>query len=144
MKDIHDRQYKKVFSNPLLAQKLLSSFVHEKFIKHLDFDRMTRKDKSYITPNMKRYESDIVYEIYYKNKPVYVYILLEFQSTVDWKMPIRFLRYILELYEDNGRNSESGLYPAIFPLLLYNGEVKWTAKRNISELIEGSILSHFD
>ncbi len=92
----HDRQYKKVFSTPILAQKLLTSFVHEKFIKHLDFDTMTRKDKSYVTPNMKKYESDIVYEIYFKDRPVYIYILMEFQSTVDKKMPIRFLRYILK------------------------------------------------
>ncbi|MGL1890753.1 MAG: Rpn family recombination-promoting nuclease/putative transposase [Spirochaetaceae bacterium] len=139
IKDIHDRQYKKVFSTPILAQKLLTSFVHEKFIKHLDFDTMTRKDKSYVTPNMKKYESDIVYEIYFKDRPVYIYILMEFQSTVDKKMPIRFLRYILELYEDNGKNSETGLYPAIFPLLLYNGEAKWTAKRDISEIIDSTI-----
>ncbi|QEN04183.1 hypothetical protein EW093_05515 [Thiospirochaeta perfilievii] len=89
--------------------------------------------------NIKKYESDIVYEIYFKDKPVYIYILMEFQSTVYKKMPIRLLRYILELYEDNGRNSESGLYPAIFPLLLYNGESKWTAKKNISEVIDKTI-----
>lgn len=99
---------------------------------------MTKNDKSYVTDNMKKFESDIVYEIFYKNKPVYIYLLMEFQSTVDKRMPLRFLRYILELYEDNGKNDE-GLYPAIFPLLLYNGEAKWTAKTNIADVIDQSI-----
>lgn len=83
MKDIHDRQYKHVFSNPIFVEKLLTSFVKEDFVKHLDFNRMTKKDKSYVTDKMKMFESDIVYEIYYKNKPFYIFLLMEFQSTVD-------------------------------------------------------------
>ena len=35
------------------------------------------------------------------------------------------------------------LYPAIFPLLLYNGQAKWSAKLNVSELIEESISSKY-
>lgn len=139
MKDIHDRQYKHVFSNPIFVEKLLTSFVKEDFVKHLDFNKMTKMDKSYVTDKMKKFESDIVYEIYYKDRPVYIYLLMEFQSTVDKRMPLRFLRYILELYEDNGKNSETDLYPAIFPLLLYNGEAKWTAKSNIADVIDKSI-----
>ena len=143
MKDIHDRQYKLIFSNPIFVEKLLTSFVHEDFIKYLDFTRMTKKSNSYITDKMKKFESDIVYEIYYKDSPVYIYLLMEFQSTSDNKMPIRFLRYILQLYEDNGRNKKTGLYPAIFPLLLYNGEKKWTAKSNISDIIEYTLPSKY-
>lgn len=139
MRDIHDRRYKYVFSHPKLVEKLLTSFVHENFIKDLDFSRMTKLDKSYVTEDMQKFESDIVYEIYFKDKPVYIYLLMEFQSSVDKKMPLRFLRYILELYEDNGKSSESGLYPVIFPLLLYNGEAKWTAESNIKDVIETTI-----
>lgn len=139
MKDIHDRQYKQVFSHPIFVEKLLKSFVHEDFIKDLDFNRMTKTDKSYVTKKMAKFESDLVYKIYYKDRAVYIYLLMEFQSTSDRKMPLRFLRYILELYEDNGSSSKSGLYPAIFPLLLYNGERKWMAKSNISKIIETSI-----
>lgn len=54
-------------------------------------------------------------------------------------MPLRFLRYILELSESYGKNHRTKLFPAVFPLLIYNGEKKWTAKSNPMELYEKTI-----
>lgn len=141
--DWRDRQYKSVFAEPLFIQKLLESFVNEKFIKFLDFSTLKRKNNSYISKDMRKFESDLVFEIFFKKEPMYIYLLLEFQSTVDVKMPVRFLRYILELYEDNGVNKGTGLYPAVFPLLLYTGDKKWNVKNNINDLIEHSIPKEF-
>ena len=31
---------------------------------------------------------------------VYIFLLLEFQSTVDTRMPVRFLRYITGVYQN--------------------------------------------
>jgi predicted transposase/invertase (TIGR01784 family) len=54
-------------------------------------------------------------------------------------MPIRFLRYIMELYESFRNIPNEGMFPAVFPLLLYSGDAKWTAKEEINSLIEKSI-----
>ena len=54
-------------------------------------------------------------------------------------MPVRFLRYITELYESFRKLPENGKFPAVFPLLLYSGDSKWIAKEEISVLIEKSI-----
>lgn len=143
MRDYHDRRYKYVFSHPLFVQHLLESFVHEDFIKELDYSSLKRIDKSFITSKFEKYESDIVYEVYIKEKPIYIYILMEFQSTVDKKMPFRFLRYILELYEAFGFNKNTNSYPAIFPLLLYNGEPKWTAEINFQNMISKTISDRY-
>ena len=71
------------------------------------------------------------------------YVKLKFQSTIDLTMPLRFLRYILELSESYGKNKRTGLYPAVFPLLIYNGEEKWIAKKNPKELFEATIPERF-
>lgn len=143
MAERHDQRYKKVFSNPIFVEKLLKSFVHEKFVEGLDFNRMTKIDKSFIDKLMVEKESDLIYEIYFKDKPIYIYLLMEFQSSVDRTMPLRFLRYILELSETYGKNKESKLYPAVFPLLIYNGDENWTAKKDTKELYEKTIPPKF-
>lgn len=139
----HDLRYKRIYTNPLFIEKLLTSFVNEQFIKGLDFSSIKRLDKSFIDSNMRKKESDLVYEIYFKKQPVYFYLLLEFQSTVDRSMPLRFLRYILELSESYGRNKQTKLFPAVFPLLIYNGDRRWTAKLNPNQLYEKSIPSKY-
>lgn len=138
MANEHDRRYKKLFSHPVFVQELLEHFVHEDFIKELDFNSLERLDKSFITDDFKEKESDLIYKIQYQGKDVYIYLLLEFQSTVDKYMALRMLRYICEFYEYVVQTRVTSL-PSVFPVLLYNGDAKWTAKKSIKELIENHI-----
>lgn len=49
LQDWRDRQYKAVFSDPVFIQKLLESFVNERFIERLDFSTLKRMNNSYIS-----------------------------------------------------------------------------------------------
>jgi len=87
--------------------------------------------------------SDVIYKIKLRGQDVYVIILTEFQSTVDRFMVLRVLNYITNFYMDyvfSMRESEETerlfKLPAVFPIVLYNGEDRWTAPINIAELIE--------
>jgi predicted transposase/invertase (TIGR01784 family) len=135
----HDKRYKRIFSNPYFLQKLLESFVNEDFISKLDFTTLKRLDKSFISKEFRRKESDLIFSVNFKNTPVYIFLLIEFQSTVDKLMPVRFLRYITELYETFHGKTKSGKLPAVFPVLLYSGDPKWTAKTEIWEIIEKTV-----
>ena len=132
----HNKRYKRIFSNPYFLQKLLESFVHEDFIRKLDFTTLKRLDKSFVSKEFRRKESDLIYSVSFENTPVYIFLLIEFQSTVDKMMPVRFLRYITELYETFHGKTESGKLPAVFPVLLYSGNPRWTAETEIRKLIE--------
>ncbi len=124
-------------------QRLLQSFVHENFVEDLDFSTLKRVDKSFVTESFKEKESDIIYTIKFKESIIYIFLLLEFQSTVDKNMSIRFVRYITELYESFQVKTESGKLPAVFPILLYNGDAKWTAPFRFEERVEQSIPKGF-
>ncbi len=137
----HDTRYKKLFKNPLLVEELLTSFVHEDFIKELDFSTLDKLDKSFVSDAFKNKESDMIYRIKFKNQFIYIFLLLEFQSSVDKKMPIRILRYICEFYDELELKGDK--YPAVFPIMLYNGDAKWTAETNIKDVIEESIPNTF-
>lgn len=135
----HDRRNKRLFTHPKLVEELLTYFVDEDFVKELDFSTLERLDKSFITDDFKEKESDLIYKIDFKGSELYIYLLLEFQSTVDKFMSLRMLRYITEFYEFLVYNKRVKSLPAVFPLLLYNGDRKWTAPSDIRELIHPDI-----
>ena len=139
MANDNDKRYKKIFSNPFVVEELLLYFVHEGFVKDLDFSTLERLDKSFVTEKFQEKESDIIYKVNFKGNEIYIYLLIEFQSTVDKFMSLRILRYILEFYDFLSQNDKFVKLPTVFPILLYNGEDKWTAKENINDIIIGSI-----
>jgi len=134
---IHDSGYKKLFSNRTIFQQLLETFITEAWVKDLDFSKCETLDKSFITDHYKETESDLIYKIKLRRKTVYIYVLLEFQSKVDRFMVLRVLFYILSFYMDYTANyTRIKKLPAIFPIVLYNGQRKWSAPTKISDLIE--------
>ncbi len=75
-----------------------------------------------------------MWRIRWGNDWLYVYILLEFQSTVDHFMAVRVLSYIALLYQDIIRNKKLGT-KNLLPLVLYNGERSWQAPVDLDALI---------
>ncbi len=137
MATIHDSGYKRLFSNKIFFRQLLETFVHEPWVKEIDFTQCETLDKSFISEHYKETESDIIYKVRLKGREAYLVILLEFQSTVDRFMALRMLNYLTNFYMDYVE-SQSGvrLLPPVFPLVLYNGDRRWTAPVSLAELIQ--------
>ncbi|MHC9543703.1 MAG: Rpn family recombination-promoting nuclease/putative transposase [Vulcanimicrobiota bacterium] len=134
----HDRGYKALFSHPRMVKELILSFVKEEFVENIDFSTLTRSFNSFVTEEFREREADIIWQVKVKGSPVYFYLLIEFQSTVDRFMVLRLLSYILLFYleiikDEKVRNA--GHLPAVFPLLLYSGADQWNAAQTIQELI---------
>ena len=146
MANEHDYRYKKLFSHPKMVEELLTSFVNEEFISRIDFSTMEQVNKSFVTSSYTGKESDIIYKVRFNdNREVFIYLLLEFQSTVDKYMALRILRYICELYEfiiSEWGDKKFRKLPAVLPVMLYNGDEKWTAVTQFSELVETSLPEH--
>ena len=135
----YDDAYKFLFSNKKIFLQLLQSFVDEDFIKDIHLDDIDLLDKSFVSDEFLQRESDIIYRIKLKANEIYIYILVEFQSTVDKSIPVRMLLYLLQFYDLLLRNSRKGNLPAVFPVLLYNGSQDWTIPSNIKDLIDKTI-----
>ena len=135
--NIHDSGYKKLFSNRTIFRQLIETFVNQEWVHSLDFDTCEPLDKSFISEHYKETESDLIYKIQFHNHEIYIYILIEFQSTVEPFMALRVLNYLTNFYMDFlANNSGIKKLPAVFPIVLYNGSVPWTAPVNLSALIE--------
>jgi predicted transposase/invertase (TIGR01784 family) len=147
MHHIHDKSYKDLFSNKELLVDMIQSFVKSSWRKEITKDNIELVNKSYILSDYEELESDIVYKATIEDKEVIFYILLEFQSYVDYSMPIRLFLYMSEIWREVLKNtkqtevkSKEFKLPAIVPLVLYNGEYKWTVERKFKNIINKSEL----
>ena len=141
---VHDSGYKRLFSNKTIFRQLIQTFVEEEWVRRLDFERAERLDKSFVSEHYKETEADIIYKVPLldSDKVVYLALLIEFQSTVQRFMILRTLQYKCNFYMDfvlANKGERDLMLPALFPLVLYNGEDKWTAPANIDQLIETEV-----
>ncbi len=142
MPNIHDTGYKRLFSDKRIFRQLLETFVDLDWVKDIDFDSCELLDKSFVSDHYKETESDIIYKVKLREQDLYIIILLEFQSTIDRFMSLRFLNYISNFLMDfvQSAKQKPRSLPAVFPLLLYNGDKKWTAPQALDQLIDGNEL----
>jgi predicted transposase YdaD len=138
--DDHDRRYKRLFSHPGFVSRLLDSFVDEPFLRDLDLSTLELVNTSFVSGRHARRDSDVIWKLLVADSPVYFYLLIEFQSGVDETMPLRFLRYLTEFYESLvAQLDRTDALPAVFPLLLYNGDASWTVPRSVEQMIRATI-----
>jgi len=73
-----------------------------------------------------------------QDKPAYLMILLEFQSSPDPWMTVRFLVYIGLLYQQliKDKQLKSGKLPPVFPVVLYNDNRTWQGPVDLKKLID--------
>jgi len=138
MTHTHDHSYKLLFSEPEVVIDLLQGFVHEDWVKELDFTTLEKVSGSYISDDLRSREDDVIWRVKYRQSWIYVYLLLEFQSTVDRYMAVRLMTYIGLLYQDLIKSKQTlpdRRLPPVFPVVLYNGEQRWTAATELKELI---------
>ena len=136
---IHDSGYKRLFSNRTIFRQLIETFVEEEWVTRLDFEQAERVDKSFVAEHYKETESDLIYKVPVRGteQVVILYLLIEFQSTVDRFMALRVLHYITSFCMDYRRGQKkASKLPALFPLVLYNGDELWNAPVNVEDMIE--------
>lgn len=134
----HDKWYTRVFSNPRIVEELLRSFVHEKFVQELDFSSIRKLNTKFIPVSERSRHADLVFEIEAHGQIAYIYLFIEFQSTVDHFMALRMARYLFEFYQEIQVLTQGELLSPAFPILIYNGDQIWTAPERFSELLSES------
>ena len=133
----HDAAYKALFSDPNLVADLIQGFVGHSWVHELDLSSLELVNAGFVSEQFQRRESDVVWRVRFRDDWLYVYILIEFQSTVDRFMALRLLVYIGLLYQ---RLIEEGLIgpreklPPVLPIVLYNGNQPWWAPQELEGL----------
>lgn len=61
---------------------------------------------SFITDQLKSSCVDLLYRANWKERGGFMYLLVEHQSTYDWEMPLRILKYMINIIDYHKKNSE--------------------------------------
>ena len=135
----HDPSYKLLFSHPQMVRDLLVGFVAEPWVAELDFTTLEQVSGSYVADDLRDREDDLLWRVRFRDRWLYLYLVLEFQARVDPFMAVRLLTYIGLLYQDlirQGATTPTGRLPPVLPIVLYNGKPRWTAATELFDLIE--------
>ncbi|MGO3058921.1 MAG: Rpn family recombination-promoting nuclease/putative transposase [Halomonas sp.] len=143
MANHYDTGYKELFSYPEFVQQLLEGFAPPEISELMDFSTLKLHSGNYITPLFEEKFEDLVWSVQVNwqgaTQEVYLYLLLEFQSRVDRTMPIRLMHYVACFYDHllkaKATTPGKGL-PPVFPVVLYNGNPRWTAPQDIYDMVQ--------
>ena len=134
----HDESYKLLFSHPQLVKDLLTGVVPEPWVQHVDFSTLEKVSGTFVADDLRDREDDVIWRVRWQGQWLYVYLLLEFQRTVDWFMGVRLVTYRGLLYQDlirSGRLGPGDKLPPVVPIVLYNGKERWNAPLELSNLL---------
>ena len=123
----HDISHKEFYSHPENVKDLIQGFVALDCVSDFDFNTLERENGSYVAKENTERHDDIIWKLRWRDKWVYVYILIEFQSDVDETMPVRIMSYValFYLYLLTNKNLEywkEKKLPVVLPIVLYNGK----------------------
>ena len=133
----HDASYKNFFTHHRTVADTLRAAAGD-LARHLDFATLERMPASFVTEHLGQRHTDMLWRIGTNSGDwVYILILLEFQATVDRRMALRMMDYIATIWLRLGREDlgPGGEYPFVLPVVIYNGERRWTAPTDIGDLI---------
>lgn len=117
----HDLLVKATLSHPQATQEFARAYFPADFLERIDMPSLKLTNKSYVTDELKEFHNDLVFSFTIDNQQGYAYCLLEHQSTPDFRMGLRFIKYNIALIEDylKGKD-ETTPWPLIVNVCLYH------------------------
>jgi predicted transposase YdaD len=136
----HDLSYRLFFAHQRMIQDLLREIVGEQWVERIDFDSGEKMEASFVSTKYESRESDVIWKFQRQDggEPVYVYILLEFQSRPDPSMAVRFMGYESLFYQSlmaSQPAAERRKLPPVIPVVVYHGSEPWNVATDLGSLI---------
>ena len=142
-----DISRKTVLGNPILCAQFLRDNINIpcfKDVRSEDIEDVSERYRPYLGTE---YESDTVKRIWLRGEPLFLISLTEHKSQVDYDVSMQLLKYMLCIWLDyakemerkkEGASDRKGFrYPAIIPVVYYEGRAPWTAERRFRGRISG-------
>lgn len=93
-----DDIFNKIFTNKELFLIFLQKYIKLPFVNEVTIDNLIIEDTLLVDLQDHNRRTDILYQIKVNNKEMFVFLLLEHQSSVNYLMPFRMLEYTVKIY----------------------------------------------
>lgn len=124
-----NNEHDKIFRTVLDKKTDVSKFLNKFLGLNIKTEELEKYNSSYIDPKFKNKEADIVYRIKDKN----IFLLIEHQTKIDKKMPIRLHEYSTEIMASAMEENKYKSIPSVIPIVLYTGKTKWKIENETIE-----------
>ena len=127
----HDEFFKATFSRVKVAREYLQKMLSPALLQVLDLKKLKRVNGSYVSPTLREFFTDVVYECPLKDSElkICISILFEHKSSPEKYPHFQLLRYMLDAWEEQIKQKVP-LTPFV-PTIIYHGEENWI-KRDLS------------
>ncbi len=144
---VKDSGAKLIFDNHLLCAQFLRGYVGLDLLKEVQPGDIEDVTERFLWMWQEGRDSDSVKKIRLngQEEPICLIALIEHQSSVDYSMSFRVLRYIVQIltdYEKEQEDKQKGStrkknfrYPPILPVVFYDGPGRWTAAENFRDRV---------
>ena len=137
----HDALVRRVLGDPDAARAWLKARLPEAVAQHLDFATLQRMPGSFVDEALRRSETDVLFEARHgTGQPVHVYVLVEHQSTVDFWLRLRLLRYQSRIWEEERtRRPRAQSISPIVTVVLHHGPRAWAPDTRFEDLYNAEV-----
>lgn len=115
----HDPFFSRSLEHPAIARDFFRQHVPPYLKEEVVWEGLSRMDRNDTDSALKKLQRDIIYKAPLK-KGGYIILTIEQQSKADPLMPIRYLRYMANVFEGHIREGRTK-WPLLVSLLVYNG-----------------------
>ncbi|MBK9371040.1 MAG: Rpn family recombination-promoting nuclease/putative transposase, partial [Deltaproteobacteria bacterium] len=135
MSNPHDAFFKSLFSDTAELISLLRDLLHPEVVRQLDLDGLKPLPTEVVRASLNLGLSDLRFSVPWRvGGHLALRLLLEHQSTADPTMPLRALRYILDVWSTPPRDGHK--LPVALTVIIFHGPRPWSAARALSELYD--------
>jgi predicted transposase YdaD len=131
----HDALFKWTFSDPARAREELASVLPAALTLAIDWSTLSLRSPQHQDDGLGQSESDLVFAVEARGVPLRLVLLFEHQSSVDRRMPLRLLQYMVRIWE----REELPLPPVVAVVLHHSGS-GWNAATSFDALFELGLL----
>lgn len=138
----HDALFKSVFETPQHAAALLRDLLPPALAERIAWDTFEHQPGSFIDAALADAHSDLLFSTRLRTgEPALLYILFEHQSSADIIMPLRMLRYQVQIWERAHKDRPMDWLPPIISVLVSHVPGGWLAARTFEALFDPAVMA---
>ncbi len=138
-----DRVYKRFYADPAVVEEIVRDFVGGAWTRELDFATLERLPTEMVDPVLPVVRhADMMWRVRFRDRPLHVVLLFEFQSGPDPNMAVRIAVETGVFYRELAalRKRDLGVGEhVVVPVVVKSFEGQWTAARSMAEWLGAGV-----
>lgn len=132
----HDAVFRRILGEPANAASQLRAVLPPALVDRLDLDRLARVPASFVDDALRWRHCDLLFTAPTPGGEVFLYVLIEHQSSTDVLMPFRMLQYMVRIWDHYLReHPRATRLPAVIPLVVHHDRRRWSGPTQLRDLL---------